>query len=120
MLEILDRSTGNALAVKASGLLSDADYKNIFIPRLEQILARHERIRAMVCFAEDFRGWQPKAAWDDTHFGLKHRKEFAKLCVVGADHWVEWGFNVGAHFIGAQVRDFSAGQEEDAWQWLTS
>lgn len=33
MLKVLPISTGNTLAVRASGMLSDADYTNIFIPQ---------------------------------------------------------------------------------------
>ncbi|MEW5912567.1 MAG: STAS/SEC14 domain-containing protein [Thermodesulfobacteriota bacterium] len=120
MLEVLPQSTERALAVKASGKLSDDDYQKVLIPRLEEMIQRQGPASFMLVCAGDFQGWEAKAAWDDAAFGFKHRKDFAKMAVVGAPEWVNWGAKVGALFISGQLKTFPAGQEQAAWQWVTS
>ncbi|RJX28395.1 MAG: STAS/SEC14 domain-containing protein [Desulfarculus sp.] len=120
MLEVLTQSAGAALAVRASGKLTDADYQKVFIPRLEALIKQHGRVKVMLIFAMDFRGWEAKAAWDDAAFGLKHRKDCAKLAVVGAPSWVNWGAKVGGHFMSGEIKTFAAGQEDAAWKWVVA
>lgn len=120
MLAVLAQSTGEALAVRASGTLTDADYQEVFIPRLEAIIKHYGKVKALLIFAMDFRGWDAKALWDDASFGLKHRRDFAKLGLVGAPEWVNWGMKVGSHFLSGEVKTFQAGQEGAAWKWLTA
>jgi hypothetical protein len=120
MFDILPQSAGKVLGIRASGELTDDDYKNVFIPALKALLDEHDRLRLLVWFDTDFEGWTPRAMWDDAHFGVVHRNDFERVAVVGAPTWIEWGVRLNAHFMSAQVRTFPAPELEQAWDWLRS
>ena len=69
MVEVLPGTHGSVLLLKAVGMLSDADYRNVLIPRLEAIITEHGKARLLLDLS-DFFGWELAALWDDARFGL--------------------------------------------------
>lgn len=119
MIEIMAASKGNLLAVKATEKLTTEDYEKVFIPKLEELLRQNNKIKALICFGDNFHGWELGAAWDDTRFGMKHHNDFEKIALVGAPGWVNWGTKIGAHFISGQVEIFAADQLNAALNWIS-
>ena len=118
MIEVLPESTGNILGIKATGKLTDKDYKETLIPRLLSIIREHGKARVLCEMGEEFHGWELEAMWDDAKFGLAHRNDFEKFAVVGGKRWVEWGAKVGALFMKTDLRTFSREQLHEAWNWI--
>ena len=104
--------------MRAEGVLTHADYTEIMIPRLEAILAEGVKGRVFFEFGPSFDGWEMRAMWDDAKFGMKHRKDFARLAVVGGPGWVEWATRLGAHLVDAELRTFPEDQRAAALDWV--
>ncbi len=120
MIELLPESAGDTLGFVATEKLTDEDYKQVFIPRLEQALAAAGKLKVMLVLGEGFTGWEPHAMWDDASWGLKHRADFSKLAVVGGARWVDWAMRVASHLLKGEVRTFDLAQRDQAWAWVTS
>ncbi len=120
MIELMPESSGNFLAVKVSGKLTDEDYKNFWIPKSDELINQFGKIRVLMLMAEDFHGWNLHAAWDDAVFGIKRRHAFAKIAVVGAGKWIKWGADLGAKIMDGEVRTYSDAQLQEALQWVQS
>jgi hypothetical protein len=118
MIEVLPESHANILGVKALDKLTDLDYKDVLIPKLEQILSQHGKARILFDMGEEFHGWELAAAWDDAKFGIKHRNDFEKCAVVGGPKWVEWATKLGALLMNGEVKTFPSNQLKDAWEWV--
>jgi hypothetical protein len=118
MLEILPESRGKVLWVRASGKLTDADYREILIPRLEELIKKYGRIRLLFHLAQDFQGWELGALWDDARFGLHHLHDFDKIAVVGAPRWAEVLMKLFARFMDAEVKVMIPNQLAEAWEWV--
>lgn len=103
-------------AFKASGKLSDADYRD-FTPRIEEILAQESPISLLIKL-EDFAGWEARAAWDDFKFGREHQHDFARIAILGESAAEQWMTLVGKAFVDTEVRYFDAGQSQQALEWL--
>ncbi|MDX1335837.1 MAG: STAS/SEC14 domain-containing protein, partial [Gammaproteobacteria bacterium] len=69
--------------LRAIGKLTHEDYETM-TPMLEEALSevRHPTIDALVDIRE-LEGWEARAAWDDFKLGMKHRKEWNRIAVVG-------------------------------------
>ena len=66
------------LSMKASGMLTHADYKEI-TPLIESALAGVTGPKIRVLFdMTELQGWELRAAWDDFKIGLKHGGDFEK------------------------------------------
>ena len=48
MIEVLPESRGNILGIRASGKLTDADYKDVLIPYLEKIIGEQGMARRRI------------------------------------------------------------------------
>jgi hypothetical protein len=120
MIEVMPESAGGSLAFRARGELTDDDYQRVFIPRLEEALAAHGRLRVMLVLEDDFKGWSPRAMWDDARWGMKHRNDFVKLAVVGGPTWVGWATRVGGRLMSSEVKTFALDQWAEAWAWVES
>ena len=118
MIEILPESGGNILAVRAGKKLTDADYKDTFIPAMEGVIKQHGKARLLFDCGDNFEGWEPRAAWDDAKYGIKHRNDFEKIAVVGAGRWIEWATKLDAHLMGIEVKLFPKGDLDEAWEWI--
>jgi hypothetical protein len=120
MIEVMPGSQGNVLGLKASGKVTDADYKDILIPRLESIIKDHGKARLLFDFDDQFHEYEPLAVWDDTVFGVKHKNDFEKIALVGGPKWIEWATRISAVFMSGTVKTFSAPETQEAWSWLKS
>lgn len=120
MIEIMLESAGNALGVRASGKLTDADYKETLIPKLEALFNAHVKLDVLFYMDEEFEGWDLEAAWDDASYGLKHRADFDRLALVGGPAWVEWCIKLSGFLMKGEVRIFPADQLDRAWAWIRS
>jgi hypothetical protein len=120
MLEILPESHGNLLAVRCSKKLTEKDYEEVLIPRLEALINEHSKARFMFYMDKDFEGWEFDAAIHYAKFGIKHRQEFEKVAAVGGPKWVNWGMKVQSFLVPGEVRTFSCDEGELAKRWIES
>jgi hypothetical protein len=120
MLEILPDSQEDILMVKATGKLTEKDYQEVLIPRLETLLHEYGKAKFLFLMDEQFQGWEFGALWDDAKVGLRHRNDFAKVAVVGGARWVEWGVKLFAPFMAGEVKTFPLEQFPQAADWIKS
>jgi hypothetical protein len=118
MIRVLPESGGNTLVLKAVSKLTDQDYKEVLIPRMEEIIREHGRARLLLDMDDEFHGWEGAALWDDARFGLAHRKDFDKMGVIGGPRWVQWGLKLAAMVMSGEVRGFSVKRREEALTWI--
>lgn len=120
MIEIMPESHDNILGMQASGKLTDADYKDVLIPRLEDLVDEHEDARFLYYLDEGFEGWEPGAAWDDAKLGIKLQKGLERMALVGGPKWAQWGMKLDNHLTRAEVKTFPIDELQDAWDWIES
>lgn len=115
MVEVSTESTGNILVLRAEGKLTDQDYKDVIIPRLESIIRNYGKARFLL---DEFNGWEVAALWDDARFGLTHRNDFEKIGVIAAPPWVAWSLKLVALVISGEFRTFAPGERSTALSWI--
>ncbi len=120
MIEIMPESNGSLLAVRAVGILTHADYRDVLVPKVEEIIKQFGSARVLLYLTEACGGWQLHAAWDDASFGIEHRRDFEKVAVVGGPRWVEWAAKVGALLLKGEVKTFAEDDLQEALDWIQS
>jgi hypothetical protein len=118
MITIMQETEDKTLVVQATESLTSQDYEKIFIPCLNQLIEKFEKIRLVFYFAENFTGIEPGAVWDDAVFGIQHRHNFEKIAVVSDKKWVEWATKIGSHFVDGQVAIYTPAEFKDAVAWV--
>jgi hypothetical protein len=83
MLEVMPESTGRILWLRAADRLTDQDYREVFIPRLEAVVREHGRVPVLFHLDPDFQGWTPGAWWEDLKLDLKHlRRNLIRIILL--------------------------------------
>lgn len=119
MIKIIHKSHGNILGLKATGKLTDTDYKDILIPGIESVVKEFGKVNFLFYLDEDFKGWEVSAMWDDFKLGLgKIKNDIAKFALVGGPLWVQWAMKLDNYIIHGEVKVFSVDRLEEAWNWL--
>lgn len=119
MIEIMGESTGDVLGVRAKGTLTRSDYDDVLAPQIGALLNQVPTLRVLFLIDETFEGWTVDAAWANTVFDLKHRRDFDKIAMVGAPTWEEWCVRAPAALLmKGELRTFRRPDLERAWAWL--
>ncbi|MHB1035494.1 MAG: SpoIIAA family protein [Pirellulales bacterium] len=118
MFKVSEESEGSVLVLEAQGKLTDRDYKDVLIPRLETIIRERGKANFLLDTDDSFQGWELKALWDDARFGLAHRNDFDKMAVVTDRRWLGWALKVGAWVVRGEVRAFPPSQRREAHRWI--
>lgn len=119
VIEFMDESAGNILGVRVTGKLSEADYRDVFAPRIRLLLGQFQTLKVLFVMDEAFDGWSLGAAWANTILDLKHRRDFKKIAMVGGPRWEEWcAKTVAMLLMSGEMRTFRLDQLTQAWEWL--
>ncbi|MBN1395288.1 MAG: STAS/SEC14 domain-containing protein [Pirellulales bacterium] len=119
MIEVLPQSEGNMLVVKATKKLTNQDYKDVMIPRLEAIIREYGRARFILDLSHDFHGWEASAMWDDVRFGVAHRNSFERMAIVGGPKCAEWGTKLAKLIMNGEIRYFPPEKYDEAYEWVS-
>ncbi len=118
MLEVMPESTGKILWLRAAEKLTEKDYREVLVPRLEAVLREHGKVRVLFHLDPDFQGWTAGGLWEDLKLDWQHLGDFEKVALVGASIWVDAGMKLFAHFMPGQVRTFLREHLAEAWIWI--
>jgi len=118
MFRIIQGLPGNVVGLSASGTITDEDYSGTLIPLVEKAIREDGKVRMLMRFGPDFKGYTTSAMWDDTRFGISHWGDFEKLAVVTDISWLRNSVAMFAPLIPAPVRIYDGSELEDAKSWI--
>lgn len=116
MFQAIPVEEDNIFAFKITGKLTHEDYAK-FLSEVEKLIRENGRISLFVEL-EDFRGWEPKAVWEDLKFGERHDDDFKRIAIVGDKAWMKWMVAIGNAFTDTEIRYFDRDHARQAWDWL--
>lgn len=116
MIEVLPETKGNLIALKASGMVTEADLDACYA-RIEPIMLQ-EKVRVMFLDWQDLAGWAPGARSVSTWFGIHHRATVHRIAIVAAESWEDEKARMADVFNSAHVRRFPPAARADALNWL--
>ena len=119
MIEKLPGSSGNILAFRLFGTLTEADYRGVLTPEIEKTLKEHPKIRILFTL-ERFEGWTVGGAWEDFTFALKLPSVERMAMVVDEswDEWMTWVFKGFSKLTQTELRFFRQDRNQEAWDWI--
>ena len=116
MFEVLPESQGRRFYIRATGRLTDEDYKEL-TPRLEGAIDQYGPLRLLVDM-EGFLGWELHAAWDDFVFGIKHWNDFERIALIGDKRWEEISAKAMDKVMSGEIRFFDTVDRSEARTWI--
>jgi hypothetical protein len=83
MIEFLEEGPANIVGIRAAGKLTEADYREVLEPRIQLLLHEFRTLKMLFLMDETFEGWTLRAAWANTVFDVRRRRDFEKVAVGG-------------------------------------
>lgn len=119
MIEILERSTIDCLAVRFSGKVTGPEYQQ-FLQAVQGCLERSPKLN-LVCELIDFDLYGDlEAAKADIKFGFNDYTNIRRAAFVGDQKWIDWFFRLIGPFTQAEEKYFPTGQTEAAYVWASA
>lgn len=117
MIEILEQSTGDCLAVRFSGKVTGQEYQQ-FLDALGFRLKNNEKV-SLVCGlqAVDFYG-DFEAAKKDFKFGFGDYRRIYRAAYVGEQKWLAWFVRFLSPFTKTEEKHFPQAQFKAAFNWV--
>ena len=113
----IQHESGNLLRVRISGVLRQAELKNVQAVAAREI-GRLGTIKLLFVL-EDFEGWERNTAWGDLEFYMAHDKDVEKIAILGEEKWRDHGMAfAGAGLRKAAVQFFRPEDGAQAHAWL--
>lgn len=119
MFKFIEGLPPDILAVEAVGEVTGHDYRDIFIPRAEAMMAKGP-IKMLYVVGKDFTGYKLDALWDDSWFGLRHWHDFSRIAVVADVGWIRTMVGMFRPLMRAELRLFGLADLTAAKDWIAS
>ena len=118
MIKILDGFTDATVAVACEAHVTREDYEKILIPRLNEALAHHDKVRIYYEVGPSLSGFDIGAVWEDTKVGLEHLSRYERMAVVTDVPWIRFAVGAFRFLMPSKVRVFGTAQANEARAWI--
>lgn len=119
MIEIVPESERNILGMKVRHNLTGRDYTETLVPHLDWVVQQYGKARLLFSLEKGISEPDDESPWEPSRFGSRHRDQVERIAVIGEEQWTEWAQKVCERLSGCEVKIFTPGQWDRAWDWLT-
>ena len=116
VIEILDRSQGRVIGLRASGKIAGAELEQV-LERLEKAITEQGKVRLLV-HVENLGTFSPGAFMDDARFSLEHARDVERVAVVADGLLFGTYVKAAAKLVPGEVRRFKTKELNEAWRWI--
>jgi len=120
MIEILEGFPEDVVAFVAKGRVTKSDYDDVLVPKVEEALARREKLRCYYELGAEFSGIDAGAVWEDFKIGIEHLTRWERVAVVTDVEWIRLAANLFRFLFPGEVRVFAAGEAAEARRWIAA
>lgn len=118
MIKLLDGFPEGCVAVACEGQVTREDYEKILVPRVNEALARHDKVRIYYEIGPSFSGIDAGAFWEDTKVGFEHLSRWEKMALVTDVRWIRLAVGLFRVVMPGKLRLFDVAQSDEARSWI--
>jgi len=116
--ELIDGLPRDVVALRAVGIITAQDYRDVLIPLVQEKLAEHDKLKLLMVMGDDYTTFSGDAACEDTKFDLRHMGDFSRIAVVTDVTWVTKSMQLFAPVVPYDLKVFPMEQLDDAKSWI--
>jgi SpoIIAA-like len=92
----------------------------VLIPKLENSLREHKKIRCYYELGARYSGIEAGAVWTDFKLGIKHLTRWERIAVVTDVRWIRTAVRAFRFLIPGEIRVFETAMISDARNWIAA
>jgi len=116
--EVIDGLPRDVVAIRAVGIITAQDYRDVLIPLVEGKLAEHDKLKLLFVMGDDYTTFSGDAAWEDTKFDMKHLRDFSRIAVVTDVPWITRTMRIFAPIVPYDLKVFPMEELDEAKGWI--
>lgn len=120
MIEILPDFSDNIVALACKRHVTKRDYETVLIPRVEEALKQHKKVRLYYQIGSDFTGIAPGAVWEDFKVGMEHLSRWERIAIVTDVDWIRHTMKVFGFLIPGELKVFPSSETSQARDWIAA
>jgi len=113
---LTEAADGKLIEVHVSGSMTTEVYEEL-ISVTDAAIQRQGKVRVLFV-AQDCRGWDSGAKWEDVQFDWRHFSRIDRLALVGEKRWEQGASIFYRPFTHAKIRYFDHEDLEAARVWI--
>jgi SpoIIAA-like len=118
MIRVLEGFPEATVAVACEGHVTREDYERILIPRVNEALAGHDKLRLYYEIGPSFSGIDVGAVWEDTKVGLEHLSRWERMALVTDVGWIRLAVGAFRFAMPGKLRVFDLARADEARSWI--
>jgi len=118
MIETLQGFPDKILAFACHGHVTRADYDTVLVPKVEQALKTHDKVRLYYQIGADFTGIDAGAVLEDVKVGVGHWLRWERIAVVTDVEWIKLTMKAFSFLMPGQMRMFAITEAAQARDWI--
>jgi len=118
MIERIQGLPNHILGFRATGAVTEADYKTVVIPAVDEMLSTLTTVRVLYHLGEEFSGFKAAAMWEDAKVGFKHLTAWERIAVVTDVDWIRAAIKAFGFLLPGRIRLFHNSEYNAARSWL--
>jgi SpoIIAA-like len=118
MIKLLEGFSAGTVAVACEGHVTREDYEKILIPRVNEALARHDKVRIYYEVGPSFSGIDVGAVWEDTKVGFEHLARWERMALVTDVGWIRLAVGAFRFLMPGRLRVFDMARAAEARSWI--
>lgn len=118
MIRLLDGFPSSVIAVVCEGRVTRADYEEVLIPRVNEVLAREGKVRLYYEIGAAFSGIDSEAVFEDFKLGMEHLSRWERMAVVTDVRWIRMTLAAFRFLMPGRLRLFDTSDAAEAREWI--
>ena len=119
MFEVMDGLNDGVVGVTAVGTIGREDYESTLLPLIDEAVAEHGKIAAVIVLGPEFEGYSAGAAFDDMRLGFDHATAFRRIAVVSDNEWIRNGAAALMYLFPGKAKGFATADVDAAKAWAS-
>lgn len=118
MIEAIPGLPPDVVGLRAEGRVTKEEYAQQFMPRVEDALLAHGRVRVIYVLGADFDASSLAAIWQDGTLGLARLQSWERIAVVTEAGWMRDAVGTLGLMVPGEVRAFQGEELDAAIAWI--
>ncbi len=118
MLKLMEDFPEGVVAISASGRVTAADYQQLLIPKVEEMIERRGSVRLYYELGRDFDGIDAEAAWKDFKLGVEHFSRWERMALVTDVDWIKFAVRTFGFVMPGRLKVFPTDRSTEARAWI--
>ncbi|MGI9540269.1 MAG: STAS/SEC14 domain-containing protein [Miltoncostaeaceae bacterium] len=120
MLQTIDGLPHGVIGVRATGVVSAADYTDVLVPLAERAIAGHGSVRCLFVIGPERVHFTSGAMFQDAKLGASRLRSWKRVAVVADSRVVDAGARITRWVFPDRMRVFRPSEEAAAREWAAA